>query len=116
MLRAERLVRNQILRRSFNESIAEVASTFEDEREPVTYEFICECRDRSCSTMLTLTTAEYDEVRSASDSFIVASCHEEESIERVVARRPRYLVVAKFHPEPIRLARATDPRRHGPRP
>jgi hypothetical protein len=110
MLRAERLVRNQILRRSFNESIAAVASEFADDREPATYEFICECHDRRCSTMLTLTTAEYDEVRGDSNTFVVARGHEVESIERVVVRNPRYLVVLKFHPEPMRLAIETDPR------
>jgi hypothetical protein len=110
MLRAERLVRNQILRRAFNESIADAASTFDDVREPGMYEFICECKNRSCSTMVMLRTSEYDEVRAHPNAFVVTHGHEQETIERVVVRHPRYLVVAKFHPEPMRLAIETDPR------
>jgi hypothetical protein len=110
MLRAERLVRNQILRRSANEAIAEVALTFDDERKPAKFEFLCECSSPRCTALLPLTTAEYDAVRSDSNAFLVAPGHEVESIERVVAAHADYLVVAKFHPEPTRLAVASDPR------
>ena len=111
MLRAERLVRNQILRRAFNESIAEVAAGFDDTRDPATFEFVCECNDRTCSTMVPMTTAEYDSVRAESHAFVVCPGHEIESVEDVVLVDSRYLVVTKVHPEPKRLAVETDPRR-----
>ena len=110
-MRAERLVQNQILRRAFNESIAEVAAGFDDEREPATFEFVCECNDRTCNTMVPMTTAEYDAVRASGHAFVVVPGHEVESVEDVVLVHSSYLVVAKVHPEPTRLALETDPRR-----
>jgi len=52
-------------------------------------------------------------VRASSRAFVVVPGHEIESVEHVVLVHSRYLVVAKVHPEPTRLAVETDPRGHG---
>jgi hypothetical protein len=113
MLRAERLVRNQILFRATNEEVRKAAAVLGDglDRPETLFEFVCECGRRRCSTLVRLTVAEYEAVRGDAASFVVAPGHEIESIEQVVARNDRYVAVRKFHPEPIKLAVELDPRR-----
>ncbi len=111
MLRAERLVKNQILRRAANERIADVASRFDAVYQPAVYKFLCECGDRRCRGLLSLSAADYDLARTDAVSFVVALGHQIASIEETVFEDSDHLIVAKFHPEPIKLALAADPRR-----
>ena len=112
MLRAERLVRNQIFRRLVNEQVRAVAARFEraGAQPDLACEFRCECADRDCLARVGLTTAEYEQVRLDPTDFLVAPGHELASIERVVRRTDCFTVVTKFHPEPIRAAIEHDPR------
>lgn len=72
--------------------------------------FLCECGKQGCGETVRISIAEYEEVRSAFDRFLLCPGHEIEEIERVVERRPHYLVVAKREPEAKDLARRTDER------
>lgn len=113
MLRAERLVRNQVRGRYANEEVRRAAAGLtdpSDEPEAI-FEFLCECTRRDCRTMIPLTLREYEAVRADSASFVLAPGHEIESIERVTLRDPRFCVVRKIHPEPITAAAELDPRR-----
>ena len=49
----------------------------------------------SCIERVSLTLAEYDEVRAQVDHFLVLPGHDDPVIERVVRRTDRYLVVDK---------------------
>lgn len=95
--RLERQARNESLTRNVNERVATL-----DERAAgwagadELFDFHCECgRADGCDTRLRMTLAEYEVVRRQQDRFAVAPGHEEESIEGVVMRTDRYVLVDK---------------------
>lgn len=109
MNRETRIGMNEAVFRSVNERIQEVATAFQLSPEPL--DLICECGDPSCIERITLTPAEYEELRSNPHHFAVAPGHEVSDIETVVARRERYDIVAKTSGVPEQIAEETDPRR-----
>jgi hypothetical protein len=93
--RQERVSRNEAMYRSVNlqiERVTEELGGGPDDR----LEILCECGEDGCGAMLDVTQAEYDEAHEQRDRFMVAPGHENEHIERVVNRTPRYLIVDKF--------------------
>ena len=93
--RQERISRNEAMYRSVNleiERVSEEVRGGPDDR----LEIICECGEDGCDATLDVTRAEYDEAHEQHDRFMVAPGHENEQIEHVVKRTPRYLVVDKF--------------------
>lgn len=71
--RGERIARNDSAFREANERIAQAASEYERvERVP----FICECATESCTVIVNLSLAEYEDVRSAPTRFFVAPGHQ----------------------------------------
>ncbi len=91
--RAERQGRNESLFREVNERIAELNQTFHIEGRS---EFLCECSREECKQPVSISIDEYEGVRRASTRFFVIPGHEDESVERVVERNERYVVVEKF--------------------
>jgi hypothetical protein len=87
------------------EEATETAGRTPDER----LEFLCECGQEGCSTIVTLTIAEYDQTHGQQDRFVVAAGHENPEIERVVTRTEGYVIVDKFG-EAEEIAEAEDPR------
>jgi hypothetical protein len=89
----ERIARNDSTFRDANEKIAHYASDHEFvEQVP----FICECAQESCLTIVDLTLAEYEEVRSSPTRFFVAPGHEgSEGSVSMLEDRERYLLVEK---------------------
>ena len=98
--RRRQQARNEALLREVNERVATLDrspqtawTNGKDER----FAFQCECgRAPACREQISLTLAEYDEVRAQADRFLVMPGHENPSIERVVRRDDRYLVVDKI--------------------
>jgi hypothetical protein len=86
-----RHARTEALFRDVNERIAETAERFSAD----TTEFVCECSDASCAERVPTSLETYEEVREDATQFLVAPGHEDDSIERVVERAPRYNIVAK---------------------
>ena len=104
-LSAERAAQNEARFREANEQIQE--KVLELARpEPAPY--LCECEDPGCTTVVLLTATEYEDVRSGSRRFIVASGHEDAA--RVLDRRGGFTVVEKTGEEG-RLVEELDPRR-----
>jgi hypothetical protein len=91
--RAERQGRNESLFREVNERIAELNQTFEVEGRS---EFLCECGRKECKEPISISIDEYENVRNAPTRFFVLPGHEDESVERIVERNDRYLVVEKI--------------------
>jgi hypothetical protein len=89
----ERLARNESFFRQVNERIKDVADGIEggDDR----YEFLCECSDPSCTDRLTLTSAEYEEVRASPRRFVLAPGHVSPEVEHVVETQADHIVVEK---------------------
>jgi hypothetical protein len=72
---AERAAHNEARFRRANEQIQEKAVELgvREQRAP----YLCECEDATCTTVVLLTPAEYEQVRSGSRWFLVAPGHED---------------------------------------
>jgi len=83
-----------------NERIEELAigkpsSMFEELRLSKTIDLACECMDVTCTERITMTVADYEEIRSESNSFFVLPAHEVADVEDIVRREEQYVVVRK---------------------
>ena len=105
--RQQRVAKNEAVFRQVNERIEEVNEAF-DADEPS--DFLCECGDDNCTEPVSLTLAEYEQVRSNPTHFVIAPGHDIIDVERVIAQNERFAVVEKFSGEAERIAVETDPR------
>jgi hypothetical protein len=106
MTREERLARNESVFREVNERIREVNPGNESQWGA----FLCECGDNSCTMTIDATLKEYEETRGRGDRFMLKEGHEDTSIEQVVSRNERFVVVEKTG-EGATVAHRLDPRR-----
>jgi hypothetical protein len=106
--REERIGLNEAVFREVNERIEDLAETFDLTSEPL--DLVCECGDASCVQRITMTRAEYEELRRDPRHFAVHPGHEYPDVETVVAERKGYHVVSKNRGAPERIAERTDPR------
>jgi len=106
--REERIALNEAAFRQVNERIEDLAESFDLKTQPL--DFVCECGDANCMERLTMTRAEYEQLRSDAHQFAVHPGHEYSDIERVIARRKGYDVVVKSEGAPEEIAERTDPR------
>lgn len=102
----ERLAKNESFFRQVNERISEVARAVQGEQ---TFEFLCECADAGCTERITLTQAEYEDVRAKSTRFVLSPGHTSPEVEHVVEREGDHLVVEKIGIAG-RIAAKLDPR------
>jgi ABC-type phosphate transport system ATPase subunit len=112
--RRMRAAKNQSLLREVNERIEELAagqssSMFEALRLARTIDLACECMDETCTERVTLTVADYEAIRSNSNSFLVLPGHEVPDVEEVTRTEENYLVVSKLGVG-ARVAEKLDPR------
>lgn len=84
-----RNARAQVLYREVNNRIAEVQESF---GAAPSIEVVCEC-GRGCSNRVTLTPAEYAQVRQRSTYFLVAPDHHAPEVDRVVEDYGSWLLV-----------------------
>jgi hypothetical protein len=106
--RAERIGMNEAVFRDVNERIQDVASAFNMTSEPL--DLICECGDASCVARISLSRAEYEQLRGDSHLFAVAPGHVAPDVEEVVDSHSGYEVVRKYKGVPAQIAQKTDPR------
>ena len=105
--RQQRVAKNEALFRQVNERIEEVNEKLDSEGLS---DFLCECGDDDCTTPISLTLAEYEDVRSVPTHFAIALGHEVVDVEEVISTGDRYAVVEKYAGEAERIAVETDPR------
>ena len=106
--RERRAARNEALFREVNEQIERLgkeAGFGSDGR----LDFTCECLVDTCTTTISLTVDEYEDVRRYATHFFLLPGHETIDVERVVDRNHRYVVVEKFG-EAGAVAIKLDPR------
>jgi hypothetical protein len=103
--REERIARNEAIFREVNERVNEVS----DAEPGELIDFLCECGDESCTESISLTRAEYEQLRSNALFFGVKPGHAIADVEEVVAVEERFEMVRKHRDEGA-IARATDPR------
>ena len=99
----DRFARNEAIFREVNERVADVSDS-----EVRMTNFLCECGNLDCIEEISLTDAEYMELRSNSATFAVAPGHALEDVETVIKETDRFHVVEK-HPREAAIAEATDP-------
>lgn len=104
--RQERIARNEVLFREVNERIREVPL---DTRDDDMTGFLCECGDGNCTETISLTIAEYEQVRSDPATFAVMPGHVIPDVEDVVLEEERFTVVCK-HVQEAAIAIEHDPR------
>jgi hypothetical protein len=102
----ERKARNEALFREVNEQIRQVQRELELPDRPMP--FICECDDVACRTIVRLTAAEYERIRSDSRRFLVSTGHSTEG--RIVEHCDGY-VVSEKRGIAGEIAESTDGRR-----
>jgi len=105
--RQQRVAKNEALFRRVNERIEEINETLAGDSES---DFLCECGNDDCTSPVSLTLAEYEEVRRDPTHFLIAHGHEVVDVEKVIRETDRYAVVKKFAGEAERIAVETDPR------
>jgi hypothetical protein len=105
--RQQRVAKNEALFRQVNERIEEINEQLDPSGLS---DFLCECGDDDCTTPISLTLAEYEQVRSVPTHFAIAHGHEVLDVERVVATMERFAVVEKFAGQAERIGVETDPR------
>src|SRR4051812_30775699 len=90
-----RLARTEVMFRSINERIRELAARFQ-QAPADRLAFVCECADAGCVERIPLTTAQYDDVRANPEHFAVVPGHEASPlVERVIHRNEHFVVVQK---------------------
>lgn len=100
----QRIVKAEINGRRVNEAIERGE---EDARAAV---FVCECGHLGCNSTVELGIADYEEVRTNFDRFLVIPGHEILEVDRVVERHSEHLVVVKPDDEARQSAREADER------
>ncbi|MGZ4410374.1 MAG: hypothetical protein ACXVY6_16560 [Gaiellaceae bacterium] len=106
--REEQIGLNEAVFREVNERIEDIAETYDLKSEPL--DLVCECGDATCVQRITMSRAEYEELRSDPRRFAVHPGHEIPDVERVVEKRKGYDIVEKDHGVPEQVAEQTDPR------
>jgi hypothetical protein len=106
--REERIGLNEAVFREVNERINDLAEHFGLEDQPL--DLVCECGDPTCVERITMSRADYEQLRSDPTQFAVYPGHTKGDIEAVLERRDSYVVVRKHEGEPAEIARETDPR------
>ena len=100
-LRRERLVKNELAFRDYNDRrVAVEEHAIIAEPAP----WVCECGDSDCIRALEATVEEFEAAHSAPDRFIVVPGHVYPDVERVVQQHDRYWIVEKFDNEMQRAA------------
>ncbi len=100
--------RNEALFREVNERIEDVGTALAPDDAPM--EFLCECDDPDCVEKVSATRPEYEAIRAVATHFVVVPGHEDPSVEHVVQRTDRFLVVEK-EGEAAHEAQEDDPRK-----
>jgi hypothetical protein len=101
----ERIAQNEALFREVNERVREVHAGEREER----ISFLCECGLEECTETISLSFAEYEDVRSDPTQFAVAPGHEIGDVEAPIRRGDGFVLVRK-HPTEATIAVETDPR------
>lgn len=99
---------NEAVFREVNERIEDLAGAVGLKTQVL--DLVCECGDATCVERLSMTRAEYEELRSDPHQFAVHPGHEYPDIESVVARLKNHDVVRKDSGVAEQIAEQTDPR------
>lgn len=94
--RARRIADNESRFRDINERLEADLRRLPSDDGPV--EFVCECGHLECTAGVSLTVAEYEQVRQDPTTFAMVPGHDIEDVEDVVFANERYAVARKKPP------------------
>ena len=97
---------NEAVFREVNERIHDLTERFELEQG---LDLVCECDDTSCADRISMSEADYEQVRADSRQFAIVPGHSDATVEVVIAREKGYHLVRK-QSEAAAIAEETDPR------
>jgi hypothetical protein len=92
--RKERVIKNEIAFRAYNERRTAFEGDVADEAIPI----VCECGDETCFAVIDIVPDEWDEAHVRDDTFVIAPDHVYPDLERVVGREETYWIVQKLEP------------------
>jgi hypothetical protein len=105
--RKARIAKNEASFRDINERLEHGLRHVPD--APALEQFVCECGDRTCEELVSLTLEEYEAVRTDSRHFAVVPGHVFPETERIVGGNDRFQVIEKFG-EAVEITDAADDR------
>jgi hypothetical protein len=108
--RKARVAKNEAQFRDINEHLEH--GLRQVRHSPELQEFVCECGERDCEQLVSLTFEEYEAVRRDSRRFAIVPGHAKPDSERVVEHNDRYDVAEKIG-EAIEITDAADLRSPG---
>jgi hypothetical protein len=103
--RARRIGENEAIYREVNERIRGISEQLRVETE--TMSIVCECGRADCVERIEIDPGAYARIRASAIMFVMASGHEDPSLETVVDRTAGYVVVEKKPGGPAELAEET---------
>jgi hypothetical protein len=106
--RDARLAANEALFRDVNERIKSLGDQFQTR----VLDIVCECVNDDCALTISLSTAEYERLRSSGKRFVVVPGHEQPDVEVVIERLKSHAVVEKVGVG-AEVAEQLDPRNVG---
>ncbi|HJQ08318.1 MAG TPA: hypothetical protein VJ836_02425 [Candidatus Saccharimonadales bacterium] len=106
-----RLAENEVVFRSANQQVQKDLQTLNEnalkeghlvvvKNDDAPLHFYCECANEKCRQRIVLRPSEYQKAHKNICNFIVLVGHEIPSIERIVSKKPAYVVVEKFETPP----------------
>lgn len=106
--RKRRIGLNEAVFREANERIEELNQAFATLTDELV--LVCECGYADCTDKISMSAAEYEELRADSAHFAIVHGHDIPDVEHVVAEREGYDVVRKDDGVARKIAQVTDPR------
>jgi hypothetical protein len=91
--RERRMTQNEALFREVNERVHEKAEAF---GTGGAFEYLCECANSDCTFQITMTLAQYEQVRTDPTQFAVLPLHFTPEIETLVSENEGYWIVQKI--------------------
>jgi hypothetical protein len=104
--REERMARNEVASREFNEEIEEA---YQGEPSSNRLDIVCECALKMCDRSIDITMAEYRMVRSDPRQFAIVPEHLIGDIERIISQNERFALVSKQEGTPADVAIEENP-------
>lgn len=89
----KRAARNELLFRAVNEQIVELTERFRTQLADL--DLVCECPSGSCTGTVRVEIDELSQMDRTDGLFLVIPGHEDETIEDVVSKNGRFVVVRK---------------------
>jgi hypothetical protein len=103
----EIVAENESNARYANEGL-EMSHEYLEPAEPL--HIVCECGTQGCGEIITISTAEYEQIRGEPTHFAVAKTHIVPEVEKIVRESDRFAVVAKHPGTAAEVSTDEDPR------